>query len=165
MLAATWPTWALSIPVTVTLVGAGEEKVPLDKLPKAVVKAVAAKFPKAKMDRAVKATADGKTTYEVTLKAGKFGIDVTVTSEGKITQVEKELAITDLPKPVADAFGTRYPKANVKRIEELSKEDKIISYEFLIEIAGNKTLEAYFDPQGKLLQEKDVTPKKVDQGK
>jgi Putative beta-lactamase-inhibitor-like, PepSY-like len=142
---------------------AGDQKVPLDKLPEEVVKAVTSKFPKAKMESAVKATADGKTSYEVTLKAGKFGIDVTVTSEGKIVQVEKEMAFADLPKPVAAAFNARYPKGKVKRIEELSKEDRIISYEFLIE-AAEKTLEGYFDPQGKFLQEKDVTPKKAEKG-
>jgi hypothetical protein len=150
--------------VTIPFACAGEEKVPLDKLPDSVVKAVTLKFPEAKMTSAVKATADGKTSYEVTLKAGKFGIDVTLTSEGKIMQVEKEMAFTDLPKPVAAAFSARYPKAKVKRIEELSKDDKIISYELLIE-AAEKTLEGYFDPQGKFLQEKDVTPKKVEKAR
>ena len=133
---------------------------PLDKLPKDVVKAGTTKFPKAKMESAVKGTADGETSYEVTMRAGKFGIDVTVTSEGKIVQVEKEMAFTDLPKPVAEAFNAKYAKAKINRIEELSKDDKIISYELLIE-AAEKTLEAYFDPQGKFLQEKDVTPKKA----
>jgi hypothetical protein len=146
---------------TIPFALAGEEKVPLDKLPKEVVQAVTSKFPKAKMESAVKATADGKTSYEVTLKAGKFGIDVTVTPAGKIVQIEKEMALADLPKPVAAAFSAKYPKLKVKRIEELIKEDKIISYELLIE-AAEKTLEAYFDPQGKFLQEKDVTPKKVE---
>ena len=133
---------------------AGEEKVALDKLPKEVVKAVKAKFPKAEMASAVKSTADGETTYEVTLKTGGLGIDVVLTSEGKITQIEKELAAKDLPRAVAVAFEAKYPKATVKRIEELIKEDKIISYEFLIETTAKKTVEAYFDPQGKFLQEK-----------
>src|SRR5882672_9502941 len=150
--------------VTIPFALAGEEKVPLDKLPKEVVKAVTSKFPKAKMESAVKSTTDGKTNYEVTMKAGKFGIDVSVTSEGKIVQVEKEMAFDDLPKPVAATFNTKYPKVKIKRIEELSKDDKIISYELLIESA-EKTLEAYFDPQGKFLQEKDVTPKKVEKAK
>lgn len=145
--------------LTISIVSA-DEKVPLDKLPEAVTKAATSKFPKAKLDSAVKSTADGKTTYEVTMKAGKFGIDITITSEGKITQIEKEMAITDLPKAVADAFAAKYSKVTVKRIEELSKDDKILSYEFLIETPATKTLEAYFDPQGKFLQEKDVTPKK-----
>ena len=150
--------------VTIPFTFAGDEKVPLDKLPKEVVKAVTSKFAKAKMESAVKTTIDGKPGFEVTLKAGKFGIDVSVTSEGKIVQVEKEMAFDDLPKPVATAFNAKYAKVKIKRIEELSKEDKIISYELLIESA-EKTLEAYFDPQGKFLQEKDVTPKKVEKAK
>jgi hypothetical protein len=141
------------------LVGAGEEKVPLDKLPKEVVKAVTAKFPKAKMESAIKATVDGKSKYEVTMRAGKFGIDISITADGKIEQIEKEMALGDLPKPVSDAFKSKYPKVKVNRIEELSKDDKVVSYELLIE-SGARTLEAYFDPQGKFLQEKDVTPKK-----
>jgi hypothetical protein len=142
--------------LTATFVWAGEEKVPLDKLPKAVVTAVKSKFPKSKMESAVKATADGKTTYEVTLKTGKLGIDVVVTSEGKIMQIEKEMAAKDLPKAVADAFDAKYAKAKVKRIEELIKEDKVISYELLIETTAKKKLEVYFDPQGKFLEEKIV---------
>jgi hypothetical protein len=142
-----------------TLVSAGEEKVPIDKLPKEVVKAVEAKFPKIKMEKAVKSTTDGKTSYEVTLKSGAYGIDVVVTAEGKITQIEKEMAFKDLPKPVSEAFEKKYVGAKVKRVEELSKNDKVVSYEILLE-TGKKTLEAYFEPGGKFIQEKDVTPKK-----
>ena len=43
-----------------------DEKVPLDKLPEAVSKAATSKFPKAKLDSAVKSTSGDKTTYEVT---------------------------------------------------------------------------------------------------
>jgi hypothetical protein len=153
----------LTLAVFIAAVGqAGEEKVPLDKLPKPVVDAVKAKFPKAKMESAVKSTADGKTMYEVTLKAGALGIDVTLTDAGKITQIERELEAKDVPKVVAEALEKKYPQAAVKRIEELSKDNKIVSYEMLIDTAAKKTLEVYFDPAGKFLQEKDVTPKKVE---
>lgn len=143
-----------------TFVWAGEDKVPIDKLPKEVVKAVSTKFPKIKMVSAVKSTADGKTTFEVTLKTGEYGIDVVVTAEGKIMQIEKEMPFKDLPKPVSEAFNAKYPKADVKRVEELIKDDKTISFEILCETTAKKTVEAYFEPGGKFLQEKDVTPKK-----
>ena len=146
--------------LAVTFVWAGDEKIPIDKLPKEVVKAVSTKFPKIKMVSAVKATADGKTTFEVTLKSGEFRIDVNVTSDGKILQIEKEMPFKDLPKPVSEAFHAKYPKANVKRVEELIKDDKTISFEILCETTAKKTVEAYFEPGGKFIQEKDVTPKK-----
>jgi hypothetical protein len=139
-----------------------EEKVPLDKLPKAVVDAVKAKFPKAKLVGAEKEKEDGKEVYEVAIKDGDSNIEVTVTPEGKITTVEKEITLKDVPKAVSDAFEAKYPKATVKKVEEISKDDKITEYEFLIVTADTKKLEVSFDPKGKFLEEekKDKEEKK-----
>ena len=70
-------------------VRADEEKVPLDKVPKAVIDAVKKRFPKAKLVEAAKETEGGKTEYEVTIKDGDTKIDVTLTPEGKITLIER----------------------------------------------------------------------------
>ena len=67
---------------------AKEEEVPLEKLPKAVVDAVKAKFPGARLLEAYKETEDGKTTYEVGLEHKGQEIDVTLTPAGKIVEVE-----------------------------------------------------------------------------
>src|SRR5260221_1073112 len=83
---------------------ADEEKVPLDKLPKAVVDAVKAKFPDAKLVSAEKELEDGKPVYEVAIKDKDQNIEVTVTPEGKIILIEKEIAAKDLPKAVAEAM-------------------------------------------------------------
>ena len=47
-----------------------DEKVPLDKLPKAVAESVKAMFPKAEMKEAEKGTTDAKTKYEIKIKDG-----------------------------------------------------------------------------------------------
>jgi len=96
--------------VMIMLIGASaaradEEKVPPDRLPKAVAAAVKKRFPMAKITAAVKETEDKKTTYEVTLKDGTSTIDVDVTEAGTITGWEKEIAAKDLPKAVADAVA------------------------------------------------------------
>jgi hypothetical protein len=140
--------------------GDDEEKVPLDKLPKAVVDAVKEKFPKAEMVSASKEKEDGKTLFEVSLKDGKHKIDVTVTPEGKIDTVEKTIEVGDLPKAVAEAFESRYPRATVQKVEEISKEDKVTKYEFLIVTADKKKLEVCFDPKGKFLDEEKKEEKK-----
>ena len=67
-----------------------EEKVALDKLPKAVVDAVAKRFPKIKLTSASKEKEDGKVMYEVTLKKDGKNIDVTVTEAGAITLIEQQ---------------------------------------------------------------------------
>jgi uncharacterized membrane protein YkoI len=141
---------------------ADEEKVPLDKLPKAVTDAVKAKFPSAELVKAEKETEDGKTVYEVNLKSGGHSMDVTVTPEGKILEVEKTIAAKDLPKAVANALEAKYPRATITIAEEISKDDKIVAYEMVIVTADKKKLEVVFDPQGTFKKEEKKGDKEKD---
>ena len=64
---------SLIVGIALTVLGAfavwaDEEKVPLDKLPKAVVEAVKEKFPKAELVSASKEDENGKTVFEVSIK-------------------------------------------------------------------------------------------------
>ena len=140
----------LAMAVTVR---AAEEAVPLDKLPKKVTEAVKSKFPKAELVKASKEDVDGKPGYEITIKAEDTTMDVTVTEDGKIVLIEKTITAKQLPKAVASAVEEKYPKATYKRIEEISKDDKIEKYEILLVTTDKKTLEVTFDPKGKFLDE------------
>jgi uncharacterized membrane protein YkoI len=142
-----------------------EEKVPLDKLPKAVVNAVKEKFPRAELVGASKEKEDGKTLYEVAIKDGKQKIDVTVTPEGKIAAIEKGIAVADLPKAVTEALESRYPRATIQKAEEITKEDKVAAYEMVIVTADKKKLEVSFDPKGKFLEEEKKEEKKKEEKK
>jgi uncharacterized membrane protein YkoI len=137
-----------------------EEKVPLDKLPKAVVEAVKAKFAGAILVSAETEKEDGKTVYEVNLKHKGHAIEVTVTPEGKIVSVEKTIAAKDLPEAVADALKKKYPKATIKKVEELSKDDKVTGYEVLLVTSDKKTVEVVFDPTGKITKTESKGEKK-----
>jgi Putative beta-lactamase-inhibitor-like, PepSY-like len=131
-----------------------EEKVPLDKLPKAVLDGVKAKFPAAELKGASKETENGKTSYEVSLQFNKANHDVILTPEGKITAIEKVIPETDLPKVVAETLKAKYPQATVKTAEQISDaDDKIAAYEVLLVLADKKGLEVKFDPNGKVLNE------------
>ena len=129
-----------------------EEKVPLDKLPKAVVDAVKAKFEGAELVSAEKEKEDGKEVYEVAIKHKGHNIEVTLTPDGKIVSMEKEIEAKDLPKVVSEALDAKYPKATIKKLEEVTEGDKL-TYEALIVTADNKTVEVVFDPQGKVVKE------------
>jgi hypothetical protein len=142
-----------------TMVQAGEEKVALDKLPEAVVKAIKAKYPKAEMVSAEKEDEDGKKTFEVEIKTEGQALEVALTHEGKIIQVEKVIDAKDLPKVVAEAVEAKYPKATIKKVEEVSKEDKVASYEVALVTADKKKLEAEFDVTGKFIEEEKEEPK------
>jgi hypothetical protein len=148
---------AMVLALVVVCVRADEEKVPLDKVPQAVKDAVKKKFPKEEMVSAsTEKDEAGKQVYEIQLKTSKKqNIDVTVTPEGKIVLVEKEIDAKELPKAVAMAMFNKYPKATVKLAEELSKDDKITAYEMIIVTADKKTLEVEFAPDGKFVKEEE----------
>lgn len=66
-----------------------EEKIALDKVPAAVMKAFAAKYPKAKIDQAEKQTPSaGKPTYELAFASGSGRKEVTFSEDGKLIEEE-----------------------------------------------------------------------------
>jgi uncharacterized membrane protein YkoI len=140
-----------------------EEKVPLDKVPKAVLDAVKAKFKGAEIVSAQTEKENGKLAYEINIKAKGNKIDVTVTPEGKIISIEKTIAEKDLPQQVSRALRRKYPQATIKTVEEIQHGEKT-SYEVLLVTRDKKTIEIVFDPQGKILEEakKDKKEEKKD---
>jgi hypothetical protein len=138
-------------------VWADEEKVALEKLPRAVTDAVKKRFPRAALVKASRETEDGKTAFEVTVKEGDGKIDVTLDSDGIITLLEKEIAAADLPKPVKDALDKKYPKATFKTIEEVIKvkdgKETLDFYEALLETADKARVEVKVGADGKIKDE------------
>ncbi|MBI3407480.1 MAG: PepSY-like domain-containing protein [Planctomycetes bacterium] len=143
-----------------------EEKVALDKLPKAVADAVKKRFPKAEMTEAAKETENDKTVFEVTVKDAGKTIDVTLTPEGTILGLEKEIAAKDLPKAVTESIDAKYPKASYKYAEEVIKvkdgQEKLEYYEVRLVTADCKMLEVVVAPNGKITKVEDQTKKKSD---
>src|SRR3954462_11452947 len=98
-----------AVGLLVSAARAGEEKVALDKLPRAVAEAVKARFPGATLSGAGKETEGGKAVYEVTIKDKGRNVDVTLTPDGKIVEIEKQIAAKDLPRAVSGALNAKYP--------------------------------------------------------
>ena len=138
---------------------ADEKKIPLDKLPRAVADAVKAKYPGAELVGAEEETENGQTVYEVAIKDKGQKIEVTFKPDGTLVSVEKEIAVKDLPRAVADALDAKYPKATVKKAEEETEGAKV-TYEVLLVTADKKTLEVTFDATGKVLEEESKDKKK-----
>lgn len=134
-----------------------EEKVALDKVPKAVLDAVKARFPDAELKEASKETEDGKTSYEIEVKTKKGDFAVELTPDGDITEIEKDIEAKDLPKAVAKTLEENYPKAELGEIEEVTKvekkEEKLSHYEIEIK-TGDKKVEVKIDPDGKVIKHK-----------
>ncbi len=145
---------------------AGEESIPLDKLPKAVVEAVKKRFPKAVMVEAAKETEGDKVEFEVTLKDGETKMDVMLSPDGKITLIEKVIAVKALPKAVTDTLGEKFPKATFKTVEEVIKvtdgKEALDFYEVLLTTADKKELEVKVTAAGKMTETEDKSAEKKD---
>jgi uncharacterized membrane protein YkoI len=143
-----------------------EEKVPLDKVPRPVMAAVKTRFKDAAVTGAGKETEDGKLVYEVTIKHKDQKIDVTLSPEGEILMIEKEIAAKDLPKAVAKALENKYPRATYKIVEEIikveKKEEKLAYYEVLLVTTDKQALEVQVSAEGKILNEEKKTLGKDD---
>ena len=139
--------------IGVSAAWADEEKIALDKLPKAVSESVKKRFPKGELASAVKEVADKKTTYEVTLKDGGVTVDVNVNEDGTITGFEKEAAIKDLPKAVVATVAAKYPNMKMKKGEIVYSvkdgKETLEYYEIFVEIDG-KDVEVEVLPDGTL---------------
>lgn len=135
-------------------VRADEEKVPLDKLPKAVKEAVEKRFLKVEVKGASKEKDGDKVVYEVSLKKDGKAIDVTVTEAGAITTIEQEIEFKDLPKAVAKTFEEKYPKAKYEIVESVTKvtdgKEKLEYYEAVLIDGDKKKWEVEVLPDGKL---------------
>lgn len=134
---------------------AKEEEVSIDSVPKAVLDAIRAKFPHAKLTDAEKEVEDGKTTYEVELEYKDQEYTVSATAEGKIIEIEREIEIKDLPKAVTDAIKKKFPGAKMEEAEEVTADEKM-TYEVVIETAAKKDIELTVDASGKILEEEEI---------
>lgn len=128
---------------------ADEEKIPVEKLPAAVTKAVKKKFPKARILAASREVEDDEATYEVELKVEGRSVDVALNAGGKVLEIEKEIPVDELPRAVKKRLAARYPGARIEKVEEVTKgEDGPVRYEVAI-----KT-EVVFTAKGKIVQPK-----------
>lgn len=146
---------ALVVLDTLATANAKEEDVPLDQAPKAVLDAVKAKFPGAKLTEASKEIKDGKTTYEIALEHKRQEYTVSVTAEGTINEVEREMKIKDLPQAVTAAIKKKYPKAELEEAEEVTASDKT-TYEVVIETSAKKDIKVTVDSAGKIIEEEEL---------
>ena len=153
---------AAALLLSVAVARGQEENVPLDKVPRPVMEAVKARFANAQVTGASKETEKGKVTYEVTIKDRGQNTDVTVTPQGEILLIEKEIAARDLPRAAARAMEGKYPRATYKIVEEIvkveKKQERLAYYEVLLVTAGKDTLEVLVTADGKIVKEEKKKP-------
>jgi uncharacterized membrane protein YkoI len=131
--------------------------VPLHQVPKPVLDAVRARFKDARITAADRDREGGGWVYEVSIKHQGQSIDVTLTPEGAILLIKREIAATDLPGPAARAIADKYPGASYQGVEEVTKvqggHEELAYYEVNLLTARRRPLEVRVSADGKILRE------------
>jgi hypothetical protein len=144
--------------------GSDEDKVPLDQLPKPILDALKKQFPKAKLIEASKEVEKDKTEFEVTIKDGSITIDVTLTPDGTILGLEKELETNDLPKAVKETLEGKYPKATYETVEGIYSvkdgKEHLEHYEILVVTGDKKRFEVEVSVAGKIIKTEEKKKEK-----
>jgi hypothetical protein len=153
---------ALGAFMLVWFVGTGtarahEETVPTDKIPKPVMDALLAKFPKAKIDKCTKAKEGNDVVYDIEFKQEGRKCEADIKENGTFINYELAIEAKDLPKVVKDAIEKKYPKATWKDIMEEKevhgKDEKLSAYEVVLVTAEKKEVEVRVSPDGKILED------------
>jgi hypothetical protein len=148
---------ALGLAIATGTTRAQEEKVPQDKIPKPVMDALLAKFPKAKIDKCTKAKEGDDVVYDIEFKEGDRKCEADITEKGAYINYEKAIEAKDLPKAVKDAIEKKYPKSELKEIMEETevkgKDEKLAAYEVVLMTADKKEVEVKVSPEGKILED------------
>jgi putative PepSY-like beta-lactamase-inhibitor len=137
-----------------------EEDIALDKVPKAVLDAVKARFKGANLVGAAQETSKEKgdrLVYEVSLKHKGRRIDALFTPGGEMFLYEAQITAKELPAAVAKTLNEKYPEATYKLYEQLykveNKEEKLQCYEVQLQTADTKkAMEVQVSEAGKIIK-------------
>jgi preprotein translocase subunit SecD len=134
------------------------------EIPKKVMDALKAKFPKAEIHKWTKEKEGDAVVYDIEFKENGRKCEADIKEDGTYVNYEREIAAKDLPKAVTDAVEKKYPKATMKEIMEImevkGKEDKLEGYEIVLVTADKKEVEVTIAPDGKVLEDSTEEKKK-----
>jgi uncharacterized membrane protein YkoI len=128
-------------------------KITLEKAPKAVRDAIKGRFPGAEVSSIEKETENGKVVYDVELKQKGRKYEMDIQEDGTVIEIEKEIALKDVPEAVLQAVNAKFPKAAIKEIMEVNKVKGKVErpdhYEITIQTADKKKQEVLVSLDGK----------------
>jgi hypothetical protein len=148
---------ALCLIIGTSNVRAQEEAVPQNEIPKAVMDALLAKFPKALIDKCTRAREGADLVYDIEFRQEGRKCEADITGNGTYINYEKAIDEKGLPKAVTQAVKNRYPKSVLKEVMEETevkgKEEKLAAYEVVLRTAEKQEVEVRVSPGGEILED------------
>jgi hypothetical protein len=136
---------------------AQEKAITPDQIPKPVMAALLAKFPKASIDKCTKAREFFTVVYDIEFNQEGRKFEADIKENGTYINYEKSIQASELPKAVTDAVTKKYPNSVMKEIMEETevkgKVEKLSAYEVVLQLADGREAEVRVSPAGKILED------------
>jgi hypothetical protein len=129
---------------------AQEKKIKREALPPAVEKTVSEQSQGATIKGFSTEVDKGKRLYEVELTVNGQSKDISMDKDGKIVEVEEEVAMDSLSPAVKAGLATAAGSGTITKVESLTKGGKLVAYEAGVR-NGAKHSEVQVGPNGKKL--------------
>jgi hypothetical protein len=153
--------------VTIEVTGEGkvtslQAEIALGELPAAARKAADRNFAQAKWSVVRKSEENGQVLYDLEGKGAKGReISLEVTAEGKVTKIEAEIAVNEVPATVREAAQKAAPRAKWSEASKHQDGDDV-SYVLDGEIGKGLAISAEITAEGKVIEiEKEIPLKQV----
>jgi hypothetical protein len=93
----------------------------------------------------------GKLEYEVATVANNLTRNVTIEPDGKVVEVEQEVALSALPEAVREGLQQKAGAGRITKVISIKERDALVAYEAKVLDAGKKS-EVQVGPDGKVLE-------------
>jgi uncharacterized membrane protein YkoI len=131
-----------------------EKKIQRADLPAPVEKTVTAQSQGATIKGFSEEKENGQTYYEAEMIVSGHGKDVLIDKDGRIVEVEEQVAFDLLPTAVREGLQTKAGKGKIVKVETLTKHDRLVAYEAKVQADGMKK-EIQVGPDGKPLDHEE----------
>jgi len=142
------------IAATVVAQEANKMKIKRSDLPPAVAKTVATQSRGATIRGFSEEKDEGQNFYEVELMVNGRRKDVLMDANGKIIEVEEQIAFASLPAAMRDRLQAKAGTGKILKVESLIKRGKLVHYEAEVMTNGKKSeVKVRIGPDGKPLDQ------------
>jgi hypothetical protein len=133
-----------------TMALAQEKKIERKDLPPAVEKTVAAQSQGATIKGFSQEKENGQLNYEAELTVNGHSKDILIDPTGTVIEIEEQVPLESLPMAVKEVLQSKAGTGKILKVESLTKHDKLVAYEAVVQNAGKKK-EIQVGPDGEQL--------------
>ncbi len=137
--------------LSVAAVGFAEERtIQRSDLPPAVEKALQQQLEGATIKGFTTEKEDGRVVYEAELMFQGHSKDILFDTNGRVQEIEEEVSFETLPADVKAGLTTGSKGWKIAKVESLTRQDRLVAYEAVVERNGKKS-EIQVGPKGEKL--------------